>query len=80
MSKLNGQAPNMFLDALTRRSGLGELLSTTFAKEGANIAINYFNRIEPAQKVQKACQEQGVKAVIIQAVGWWNCKYSILLY
>jgi NAD(P)-dependent dehydrogenase (short-subunit alcohol dehydrogenase family) len=52
---------------LTLSSGLGELLSTTFAKEGANIAINYFNRIEPAQKVQKACEAQGVKAVIIKA-------------
>lgn len=48
-------------------AGLGELLSTTFAKEGANIAINYFNRIGPAQKVQQACQDQGVKAVIIKA-------------
>jgi hypothetical protein len=49
-------------------SGLGELLSTTFASEGANVAINYFNRIEPAQNVQKACQEHGVKAVTIKAV------------
>ncbi|RAR12468.1 malonyl-CoA-acyl carrier protein transacylase [Stemphylium lycopersici] len=48
-------------------AGLGELISTTFAKEGANVAINYFNRIEPAQKVQKACEEQGVKAVVIKA-------------
>jgi NAD(P)-dependent dehydrogenase (short-subunit alcohol dehydrogenase family) len=44
-----------------------ELLSTTFAKEGCNIAINYFNRIEPAQKVAKACEEAGVKAVVIRA-------------
>jgi hypothetical protein len=49
-------------------SGLGALLSTTFAKEGANIAINYFNRIEPAQKVQEECQELGVKAMMIKAV------------
>ncbi|KAI1681665.1 S-malonyltransferase [Pyrenophora tritici-repentis] len=48
-------------------AGLGELLSITFAKEGANVAINYFNRIEPAQKVQKQCQELGVKAVLIRA-------------
>ncbi|KAI4681840.1 uncharacterized protein J4E84_007436 [Alternaria hordeiaustralica] len=48
-------------------AGLGELLSTTFASEGANVAINYFNRIEPAQNVQKACQECGVKAVVIKA-------------
>jgi len=49
-------------------SGLGELISTTFAAEGANIAINYFNRHAPAQAVQKACIAQGVKAVTIQAV------------
>lgn len=49
-------------------SGLGELLSTTFAKQGCNIAINYFNRIEPAQDVQRRCQEEGVKAVVIKAV------------
>ena len=44
------------------------MLSTTFAKEGANVAINYFNRLEPAQQVQKQCQEAGVKAVVIKAV------------
>lgn len=49
-------------------SGLGELLSTTFAKEGCNIAINYFNRLEPAQDVQRRCQEAGVQAVLIKAV------------
>ncbi|KAF2833378.1 short chain dehydrogenase/reductase [Ophiobolus disseminans] len=48
-------------------AGLGALLSTTFATQGCNIAINYFNRIEPAQRVQKACQDLGVKAVIIKA-------------
>ncbi|OAL47030.1 short chain dehydrogenase/reductase [Pyrenochaeta sp. DS3sAY3a] len=48
-------------------AGLGELISITFAKEGANVAVNYFNRVEPAQKVQKACEEQGVKAVVVQA-------------
>ncbi|KAB2108587.1 hypothetical protein AG0111_0g3519 [Alternaria gaisen] len=48
-------------------AGLGELLSTTFASEGANVAINYFNRIEPAQKVQKACEAHGVKAIVIKA-------------
>ena len=37
------------------------------------MAINYFNRIEPAQKVQKACQEHRVKAVVIKAV-------SLLVY
>ncbi|KAH7355619.1 short chain dehydrogenase/reductase [Pyrenochaeta sp. MPI-SDFR-AT-0127] len=48
-------------------AGLGELISIAFAKEGANVAVNYFNRIEPAQKVQRQCEEQGVKAVVIKA-------------
>ncbi|KAL1797243.1 hypothetical protein ACET3X_003849 [Alternaria dauci] len=48
-------------------AGLGELLSIAFASEGANVAINYFNRIEPAQKVQKACEAHGVKAIVIKA-------------
>ncbi|KAF2127403.1 short chain dehydrogenase/reductase [Dothidotthia symphoricarpi CBS 119687] len=48
-------------------AGLGELISLTFAKQGCNVAINFFNRLEPAQKVQKACEEQGVKAVVVKA-------------
>ncbi|KAF2027860.1 short chain dehydrogenase/reductase [Setomelanomma holmii] len=48
-------------------AGLGALLSTTFASHGCNIAINYFNRIEPAQAVAKECESHGVKAVVIKA-------------
>jgi hypothetical protein len=44
------------------------VLSETFAKEGCNVAINYFNREAPAQKVASACQAHGVKAVVIRAV------------
>ena len=54
-------------------SGLGEQLSVAFAKEGCTVAINYYNRIEPAQQVQKQCEEQGVKAVIIKAVCLSHC-------
>jgi hypothetical protein len=32
------------------------------------VAINYFNRIEPAQKVQRACEEFGVRAIVVKAV------------
>ncbi|PSN63908.1 short chain dehydrogenase/reductase [Corynespora cassiicola Philippines] len=48
-------------------AGLGEVIANTFAKEGSNVAINYFNRVEPAEKVQKACEAHGVKAVVIKA-------------
>jgi [acyl-carrier-protein] S-malonyltransferase len=57
-------------------SGLGEAIAHSFAREGSNVAINYFNRIEPAQKVQAACEKYGVKAVIIKAV----CAISTLPY
>ena len=50
------------------RSGLGEYISLAFAKEGANVAVNYFNRIEPAENVRKECERLGVKAVVIKAV------------
>ena len=48
-------------------SGLGEVVCTSFAKAGANVAINYFNRTEPAERVKTACEEHGVKAVILKA-------------
>ncbi|KAL5114290.1 hypothetical protein ACEQ8H_007810 [Pleosporales sp. CAS-2024a] len=48
-------------------AGLGRVLSKAFASQGCNIAINYFNRIEPAQQVAAECEELGVKAVIIKA-------------
>ncbi|KAF2635858.1 short chain dehydrogenase/reductase [Massarina eburnea CBS 473.64] len=48
-------------------AGLGALLSTTFAEQGCNIAINYFNRLEPAQKVQQECEQFGVKTVVVKA-------------
>jgi hypothetical protein len=56
--------------------GLGALVSTTFASEGCNIAVNYFNRLEPAQKVQKECEAHGVRAVLIQAV----CSFPLFLF
>jgi NAD(P)-dependent dehydrogenase (short-subunit alcohol dehydrogenase family) len=55
-------------DISSSSSGLGAVLSETFAKEGCNVAINYFNREAPAQKVASACQAHGVKAVVIKAV------------
>ncbi|KAF2471595.1 short chain dehydrogenase/reductase [Lindgomyces ingoldianus] len=46
--------------------GLGEVLAITFAKEGCNIAINYFNRIEAADEVKATCEGFGVKAVVVK--------------
>jgi hypothetical protein len=74
-------APRKYLRSLSRpfnihvnvanshgNSGLGALISTTFAQQGCNVAINYFNRLEPAQKVQKECEGFGVNAVLVKAV------------
>lgn len=47
-------------------AGLGEVVSLAFAKEGANVAVNYFNRLEPAQKVVSECEKHGVKAVSVK--------------
>lgn len=47
-------------------AGLGEVISVSFAKEGANVAVNYFNRPEPALNVVKACEKQSVRAVAIK--------------
>jgi hypothetical protein len=44
------------------------VIAYAFATEGANIAVNYFNRIDPAEKVRSKCEESGVKAVIVKAV------------
>jgi NAD(P)-dependent dehydrogenase (short-subunit alcohol dehydrogenase family) len=43
------------------------VICNSFAAAGANIAVNYFNREEPAQKVKSACESHGVKAVVIKA-------------
>ncbi|KAL6706175.1 hypothetical protein ACN47E_006091 [Coniothyrium glycines] len=48
-------------------AGLGALLSTTFASHGSNIAINYFNRLEPAEAIKKECEAHGVKAILVKA-------------
>ncbi|PVI07963.1 short chain dehydrogenase/reductase [Periconia macrospinosa] len=48
-------------------AGLGALVATTFASHGCNIAVNYFNRVEPAQKVASECEGHGVKTVLIKA-------------
>jgi hypothetical protein len=54
---------------LIQTSGLGEAICYSFAAQGANIAINYFNRFDPAEQVRKKCEEKyGVKAVLVKAV------------
>ncbi|KAJ4294601.1 hypothetical protein N0V90_008292 [Kalmusia sp. IMI 367209] len=60
-------------------AGLGEVISITFAKQGANIAVNYFNRLEPAQNVASECEKHGVKAVVVKACWAANVKAPLAL-
>ncbi|KAF2004850.1 short-chain dehydrogenase/reductase-like protein SDR [Amniculicola lignicola CBS 123094] len=47
--------------------GLGEVLCHTFASQGCNIVINYFNRVEAADEVKSAIESKyGVKAVVMK--------------
>ncbi|KAF2013728.1 short-chain dehydrogenase/reductase-like protein SDR [Aaosphaeria arxii CBS 175.79] len=60
-------------------AGLGEVIAHTFAKEGSNVAINYFNRSEKAEEVAKACEAYGVKAIIVKGdvASTADCKRSV---
>jgi NAD(P)-dependent dehydrogenase (short-subunit alcohol dehydrogenase family) len=49
--------------------GLGEFISLKFAREGANVAINYVSSGDVAKKLAEKCEKEGVKAVVIQGVG-----------
>lgn len=48
-------------------AGLGEILAYTFARQGANIAINYCNRADKAEAVRAGVEELGVKGVVVKA-------------
>lgn len=48
-------------------AGLGALIATTFASHGCNIAINYFNRVDPAKAIASECEKHGVKTITIKA-------------
>ena len=50
--------------------GLGAEVARKFAAEGSNIAINYANNEEPAQKLSKEIQDKhGVKTTVIKGDG-----------
>ncbi|ORX92899.1 short chain dehydrogenase/reductase [Clohesyomyces aquaticus] len=46
--------------------GLGAVICKTFAAQGCNVAINYFNRVEAANDVAAECEKLGVKAVVVK--------------
>lgn len=47
--------------------GIGKSIAIKFAKEGANIVINYRNNEEEALKVKKELEELGSKALVVKA-------------
>lgn len=53
---------------LRYRRGLGAVICEKFALEGANIAINYANRKEPADDLAEKLKQYGTKVVVIKAV------------
>jgi len=48
-------------------SGIGKEIALNFAKEGANIIVNYHTRFESAQEVAKKIRQMGRKAIVIKA-------------
>jgi 3-oxoacyl-[acyl-carrier protein] reductase len=47
--------------------GIGAAIALGFAKDGANVAVNYVANHEAAEKVADSCRDLGVKAVAYQA-------------
>ena len=48
-------------------SGIGQATAVEFAKEGADIVVNYFHDADGAEKTRSAVAAEGRQAVIIQA-------------
>lgn len=47
--------------------GIGKCIATKFAKEGANIVINYRNNEEEALKVKKELEDLGSQVLVVKA-------------
>jgi len=47
--------------------GIGRAICIEFAKEGANIVINYSRDLESAEATKKLCEEFGAKAITVAA-------------
>ena len=47
--------------------GIGKCIATKFAKEGANVVINYRNNEEEALKVKKELEDLGSQVLVVKA-------------
>jgi glucose 1-dehydrogenase len=48
-------------------SGIGQATAVEFAKEGANVAVNYLHDADGAEKTRAAVTAQGRKAIVVHA-------------
>lgn len=48
-------------------SGIGQATAIEFAKEGADVAVNYFNDVDGAEKTRAAITAEGRRALVVQA-------------
>lgn len=48
-------------------TGLGAAIANKLAERGVNVVINYTKSLEEAQATKAACEEKGVRAILVQA-------------
>jgi glucose 1-dehydrogenase len=48
-------------------SGIGQATATEFAKEGANVVVNYLHDARGAERTLKAVELEGRRAIVVQA-------------
>ena len=48
-------------------SGIGKGIALNFAKEGANVIVNYHNRVESAHEVAREIKRLGREAIVVKA-------------
>ena len=46
-------------------SGIGRAIALAFAREGAHVAIAYWNEHEDAKEAQKVVEEAGVQCILL---------------
>jgi hypothetical protein len=48
-------------------SGIGQAIATTFAREGASVAVHYHSDREGAERTARQVEAHGARAVVLQA-------------
>lgn len=63
MARLDGQVA--LVTGAARRGSIGRAIATTLAGEGADVAINDFDREEEAEEIAQKIRDLGVRALVI---------------